>query len=86
MDIQEIATGLRFPEGPIACVDGSIILVEIEAGRLTRIDGHRARNRSLQRPAAVQTALRSVPTGVSTSATTAACGLSRKTTCCFRRR
>ncbi len=38
MDIQEIATGLRFPEGPLACVDGSIILVEIEAGRLTRIE------------------------------------------------
>ena len=38
MDIQEIATGLRFPEGPIACVDRSIILVEIEAGRLTRIE------------------------------------------------
>jgi len=37
MEIQEIADGLRFPEGPIACRDGSIILVEIEAGRLTRI-------------------------------------------------
>ena len=37
MEFQEIATGLRFPEGPIACVDGSIILVEIAAGRLTRI-------------------------------------------------
>ena len=33
-----IAEGLKFPEGPIACPDGSIILVEIAAGRLTRID------------------------------------------------
>ena len=37
MEIQEIANGLRFPEGPIACLDGSVIVVEIEAGRLTRI-------------------------------------------------
>jgi gluconolactonase len=32
-----IATGLRFPEGPVAMPDGSIILVEIEAGRITRV-------------------------------------------------
>ena len=32
-----IASGLRFPEGPVACADGSVILVEIAAGRLTRI-------------------------------------------------
>ncbi len=32
-----IATGLRFPEGPVAMPDGSIILVEIAAGRITRI-------------------------------------------------
>ncbi|MFY0612277.1 MAG: SMP-30/gluconolactonase/LRE family protein [Hyphomicrobiaceae bacterium] len=38
MNIREIANGLRFPEGPIACRDGSIIVVEIEAGRLTRVD------------------------------------------------
>ncbi|MGY4398309.1 gluconolactonase [Sphingomonas sp. UYAg733] len=30
-----IATGLRFPEGPVAMPDGSIILVEIAAGRIT---------------------------------------------------
>ena len=28
-----IATGLRFPEGPVAMPDGSITLVEIAAGR-----------------------------------------------------
>lgn len=32
-----IADGLRFPEGPVAMPDGSIILVEIEAGRITRV-------------------------------------------------
>ena len=32
-----IASGLRFPEGPVAMPDGSVILVEIEAGRITRI-------------------------------------------------
>ena len=32
-----IAAGLAFPEGPIALPDGSIVLVEIKAGRLTRI-------------------------------------------------
>ena len=37
MDIQTIATGLRFPEGPIAMADGSIILVEIERGTLSRV-------------------------------------------------
>lgn len=37
-----VASGLRFPEGPIALADGSVLLVEIAAGRLTRIhpDGH----------------------------------------------
>jgi len=32
-----IATGLKFPEGPIAMPDGSVILVEVAAGTLTRI-------------------------------------------------
>ena len=35
----EIASGLRFPEGPVAMPDGSVILVEIEAGRVTRCWG-----------------------------------------------
>jgi gluconolactonase len=37
--LTEITTGLRFPEGPIAMPDGSVILVEIEAQRLTQVDG-----------------------------------------------
>ena len=32
-----VAEGLRFPEGPIAMPDGSVILVEIEAQQLTRV-------------------------------------------------
>jgi gluconolactonase len=35
--IREIASGLRFPEGPIAMPDGSIVLVEIERGTLSRV-------------------------------------------------
>lgn len=32
-----IAEGLQFPEGPIAMPDGSVVLVEIKAGNLTRV-------------------------------------------------
>ena len=34
--MREIATGLKFPEGPIAMDDGSVILVEIARGTLVR--------------------------------------------------
>jgi len=34
---QIIASGLRFPEGPIAMPDGSVLLVEIEGQHLTRV-------------------------------------------------
>ncbi len=37
MDIQLVAEGFAFPEGPIAMADGSVILTEIEAGVLTRV-------------------------------------------------
>lgn len=37
MDIQELATGLQFPEGPVAFADGSVVLVEIARGTLTRV-------------------------------------------------
>src|SRR2546426_5902733 len=33
----QVATGLRFPEGPVAMPDGSIILVEIERQTLSRV-------------------------------------------------
>lgn len=32
-----LAEGLRFPEGPIALRDGSVVVVEVAAGRITRI-------------------------------------------------
>ena len=35
--ITEITTGLQFPEGPIAMPDGSIILVEIQRGTVSRV-------------------------------------------------
>ena len=40
-----IATGLKFPEGPVAMADGSVILTEIANGEITRIapDGSKSR-------------------------------------------
>jgi gluconolactonase len=35
--VREIATGLRFPEGPVAMPDGSVVLVEIERRTLSRV-------------------------------------------------
>jgi gluconolactonase len=36
-DVKELATELQFPEGPIAMPDGSVILVEIRRGTLSRV-------------------------------------------------
>lgn len=36
--MKTICEGLRFPEGPIYMADGSILLVEIEAGCLTKVE------------------------------------------------
>ncbi|HYN31210.1 MAG TPA: SMP-30/gluconolactonase/LRE family protein [Ilumatobacteraceae bacterium] len=36
-ELTEIAHGLRFPEGPIAMPDGSVVLVEMFGPRLTRV-------------------------------------------------
>jgi gluconolactonase len=36
-DIRTITDGLRFPEGPVAMADGSVVLVEIERGTLSRV-------------------------------------------------
>ena len=35
--VTQIASGLRFPEGPVAMPDGSVILVEIERQTLSRV-------------------------------------------------
>src|SRR5690349_416925 len=34
---KQLASGLRFPEGPVAMPDGSVILVEIERQTLSRV-------------------------------------------------
>jgi gluconolactonase len=36
-DFREVATGLQFPEGPVAMVDGSVLVVEIRRGTLSRV-------------------------------------------------
>jgi gluconolactonase len=36
-NLRVVATGLRFPEGPMAMADGSVLVVEIAAGALTRV-------------------------------------------------
>ena len=37
MKLREVAAGLRFPEGPIAMPDGTVVLVEIERQALSRV-------------------------------------------------
>ncbi len=37
IDARPVATGLRFPEGPVALADGSVVVVEIHAGRVSRV-------------------------------------------------
>lgn len=36
-ETSELASGLRFPEGPVAMSDGSVIVVEIAGGVITRV-------------------------------------------------
>jgi gluconolactonase len=36
-ELREITSGLEFPEGPVALADGSVLVVEIKGGRLTRV-------------------------------------------------
>ena len=37
LEMQTMATGLRFPEGPVAMSDGSVLVVEIERATLSRV-------------------------------------------------
>lgn len=37
MELEVVATGLKFPEGPVAMPDGSVILVEIQRQTLSRV-------------------------------------------------
>ena len=36
-DIREITTGLKYPEGPVAMDDGSVIVTELQGGSLVRV-------------------------------------------------
>jgi gluconolactonase len=36
-DVEVLADGLVFPEGPVALADGSVLVVEVGGGRLTRV-------------------------------------------------
>jgi gluconolactonase len=36
-EVTILATGLGFPEGPVVCQDGSVVLTEIRHGRCTRV-------------------------------------------------
>src|SRR2546423_7586322 len=44
MEITEITTGLRFPEGPVWMPDGSVLCVELLGGTVVRVqsDGKKA--------------------------------------------
>lgn len=37
MELELVAEGLAFPEGPVALADGSVIVTEIISGRITRV-------------------------------------------------
>src|SRR5215211_292274 len=37
VSLQEMASGLQFPEGPVAMSDGSVVVVEIRRGTVTRV-------------------------------------------------
>src|SRR5437762_2231639 len=36
-EMRQITSGLQFPEGPVALADGSVVVVEIKRGTLTRV-------------------------------------------------
>ena len=44
-ELQEITSGLAFPEGPVAMSDGSVIVTEIQGGRITRVGAGRLEGR-----------------------------------------
>jgi len=80
-DFTIIAAGLQFPEGPVWMADGSVLVVEIKAGRISRIrpDGRvdvvatpGGGSTSSRLPGGGRMARPSVPTARYMSATTAA--------------
>ena len=81
---REITKGLRFPEGPVAMPDGSVLLVEIERQTLTRVAPDGKQTIVAKLPAAARTARRSGRTARPTSATTAASSGRRARPACAR--
>ena len=83
VDMEVLATGLRFPEGPVSLADGSIALVEIARGTVSRVtpDGEVT---VIQISGADPTGLPSGQTERSMSATTAASSGTRSRACCAR--
>jgi sugar lactone lactonase YvrE len=80
MEFETIASGLRFPEGPVVMADGSIIVVEIEKKCITRCwDG--GKTEVIATPAAAPMASPSVRTAHSGSATMAASSITNRTAC-----
>ena len=57
-----IAAGLEFPEGPVVMPDGSIVLVEIKRGTITRVDPDDGSVDVLAQPGEDQTVRRSART------------------------
>lgn len=37
VDVEIIARGFGFPEGPVALADGSVVITEINGGKITRV-------------------------------------------------
>lgn len=37
-EVRELATGLQFPEGPVVLPDGTLVICQIEAGTVSRVD------------------------------------------------
>jgi hypothetical protein len=50
--MREMASGLQFPEGPVALDDGSVLVGEIPRGTVTRVDLRVLLHRSRQEPRA----------------------------------
>ena len=71
MELELVAEGLQFPEGPIAMPDGSVIVVEIRRGTLSRVLPL-GRIEVVAELGGGRTARPSVPTARSMSATMAA--------------
>ena len=79
-EITEITSGLRFPEGPVAMPDGSVIVVELMGGCVTRVqpDGTKT---EVAAPGGSPNGRRSDPTVRSTSVTAAAGRSARSSGC-----